>query len=263
MIALVSGLWAILLVPEALVVGQGHASASAPVKGAIGFRLDTISADVSVVFGAAKQVTITVNDAEVSDVKLLARGDDRMEAAFDGRGQLREGHVKIELPQGSSLEVKTVSGELSSRGGGGDVRFHSLSGDADIASAGNVDLQSVSGDFKLGFVGGNVRVKTVSGDVQIGAQAGGAPQLEWSSTSGDLTWSGLCGAKCRLSASTVSGDVRLGIDVKSSFDLKFQSHSGEIESDLGLPRTGGGRYGKGEGTIEVRSFSGDLTVRKR
>src|SRR5262249_32525529 len=126
-------------------VAGGRSSASATVKGPITFRLDTVSADVDVGTSSGKQVTIIISDTDAQSVTLVARGDDRMEAEFDGRSNLRSGRVRLELPRGSAVDVKTVSGGLVARGPGGDVRFRSMSGDVEVAGAINVSVQTISG----------------------------------------------------------------------------------------------------------------------
>ena len=262
--SVVTLLLALLQAP--VTVGSGQRTATANVKGPITFRLDTISADVEIATAGGKQVTITLSDSDANSVALVARGDDRMEAEFDGQGKLRSGHVRIELPKGSSVDIKTVSGGLIAKGPGGDVRFRSMSGDAHVGPAGNAEIATVSGEVSIKDVTGSVRVHTVSGDAEITSTAGANAQLEFESTSGDLHWSGACGPKCRITSSTVSGDAVLSLDPKaSSFDLRFQSHSGDINDGLGIQKSGEGqgRYGKGEGVVEVRSFSGDLSLKKK
>jgi len=262
--AVLTALLALLQAP--VTVASGSKTATAQVKGPICFCLDTMSADVEIVTASGNSVTITVSDGDAQSVALMARAADRMEAEFDGHGKLKSGHVKIELPKGSSVDIKTLSGGLIAHGPGGNVRFRSMSGDAEIGPAANVDINTVSGEVRVRDAAGAVRLHTVSGDANVTSTAGPGAMLEYESTSGDLQWSGACGPKCRITSATVSGDVALILDPRvSSFDLRFQSHSGDMSDSLGLSRQGdgGGRYGKGEGVIEVRSFSGDLSLKKK
>ena len=262
--SVVTLLLALLQAP--VTVGSGQKTATATVKGPITFSLDTLSADVEVATAAGKQVTISIDDSDAQSVALVAHGDDRMEAQFDGRGKLRSGHVRVELPKGSAIDIKTVSGGLSTKGPGGDVRFRSMSGDAHVGLAQNVAISTVSGEVLVKEAAGAVRVHTVSGDADVTSTAGVGAQLEYESTSGDLRWTGACGPKCRITSATMSGDAALTLDPKaSSFELRFQSHSGDINDGLGIQRSGDGqgRYGKGEGVIEIRSFSGELLLKKK
>ena len=155
---------------------------------------------------------------------------------------------------------------------GGEAMVRSLSGDVSVSGAIGVDLRTISGDARVEGQGA-MRVKTVSGDVEVRDTGLKSTTVELESTSGDIRWSGSCGPGCRLGAGTVSGDIELGLDPGSSFAFTMQSHSGELEDELGLQvtRSGGrrrgadvqGRYGRGEGAIACRTFSGDVQLRKR
>ena len=264
MSALVTALLALLQAP--VTVASGSSTATVQVKGPVCFCLDAMSADVEIVTATANKVTITLVDSDSHSVSLVARAEDRLEAEFDGHGKLKSGHVRIELPRGSSVDIKTLSGGLVAHGPGGNVRFRSMSGDAEVGPAANVDINTVSGEVRVHDAAGAVRLHTVSGDANVTSTAGAGAMLEYESTSGDLHWAGACGPRCRITSATVSGDVSLTLDPKaSSFDLRFQSHSGDISDSLGIARSseGAGRYGKGEGVIEVRSFSGDLSLKKK
>lgn len=255
--------------------GEGSVRAVAEVKGPVTLRLETLSAGVEVETGSPGQVVVTVDDGDVSSVRLVPRGTDRVEAEFDGRQRLLRGQAHVKLPPGSSLDVGTISGGLAVKGLGGDARVRSTSGDIDIAGAARADVRTISGDAAVRDVRGEVRVRTVSGDVAVTCPAGQVgPRLEFESTSGGLEWTGVCGRGCHLEARSSSGDVRMNVGDKSSFELRYSSHSGDLTDDVKLvglqrrdaPIGGGqssGRLGEGEGLIECSTFSGDLQLRRR
>jgi hypothetical protein len=119
---------------------------------------------------------------------------------------------------------------------------------------------------------GPVRVRTVSGDAKVSMAAGASQRIEFASTSGDALLGGNCGAGCRIEAHTCSGDVALALDASSSFDLSFVSHDGDLADGLHLVSLTSGhegerslrrRYGRGEGLIEVETYSGDLQLKRR
>jgi DUF4097 and DUF4098 domain-containing protein YvlB len=270
--------WALLFLPWAVSGARAwdddRVTATATVRGPVTFRLETVSADVDVRPARGNQVTITVDEAPGPNLTLVRRGEDRLEASFQGRTRLSSGDVKLELPRGSHLDLVTVSGDVRVSGVGGRVRFQTMSGEVDITGAQAAEVRSISGDVTLRSVPGPVRVKTVSGDVVVGVVPGPGAELDFETTSGDLRWAGRCGAGCRLVAQTVSGDLDLELDRASSVDVKFQSHSGDLSDHLGV--VGGehnrqerrsvelrGRYGKGEGVIDCRTHSGDLRLGKR
>jgi DUF4097 and DUF4098 domain-containing protein YvlB len=145
----------------------------------------------------------------------------------------------------------------------------SASGDLHVKHAASVEAMLVSGGAQLDDIGGDVRLRTVSGDAEV-RQTGPGGVLEFGTTSGDLDWSGNCNNNCRIAARTTSGDVMLNMPSSSSWDLRYVTHSGDygdgFNSQVIDKRDNGSthvRYGKGEGCIEIQTFSGDLKVSKR
>jgi DUF4097 and DUF4098 domain-containing protein YvlB len=258
--------------------GEGHGdhgdhhvvTASVSVKGPIGLRLDVFAGNIAVTTGAAGKVSITAEGA-AKEVRLVPYGDDRMEVEFDGRRKLRSGDVRIQLPPKSSVDLSTMSGNITVKGLGGEVRIRTVEGDIEVERATKLEARAVSGDVTARDVTGPVRIQSVAGSARVISGAG-APQLEFETTSGDLEWNGTCGKGCRLESSSMSGDIRLNLTKESSFDLRYKSHSGDLRDDLamtvsrdkhGFGTSATARYGRGEGTIECQSFSGDLLVRHR
>jgi len=252
---------------------SGRGSASLPVRGPVTFQLRAQSGDVEVVTADRQQVTVTISGAHDDDVSLYAFGD-RIEPAFHGRRQLRNGRVRVELPRGSRLDFSSMSGDLTAQRLG-EVRIRTLSGDVKITGVGKSDVQSISGDVRIEDASGPVRLHTVSGRTQVVSTAP-APQVEFQSASGSLEWSGICARDCHLSAETVSGELRIAVDPKSSFELSYTSHSGELRDEVNLsvkrsPARKHGMasgwmeatFGKGEGVIEADAFSGNLIVKKK
>jgi len=252
---------------------SGRGSASLQVKGPVTFQLHAQGGDLEVVSTDAQKVTVTLSGAHDDDVSLFAFGD-RIEPAFHGRRQLRNGRLRVELPRGSRLDVSSMSGDITAQRLG-EVRVRTLSGDVKLAGVGKSDVQSISGDVRIEDASGPVRLHTVSGRAQV-VTNGAAPQVEFQSASGSLEWSGTCARDCHLSAETVSGELRMTVDPKSSFELSYTSHSGELRDEVNLsvkrsPTRKHGMasgwmeatFGKGEGVIEADAFSGNLIVKKK
>lgn len=249
-------------------------SATLNVTGPVSLRLDTLAADVDVVAGPAGRAVVRGEDVDVRELRLVDRGGGRLELTADGRPFLRTGHLRVELPAGSRVEINSTSGDLSVAGLGGPARLRSTSGEVRVRRAGDLQVTSVSGDVKLDEITGEVRLRTVSGDVNLRATSATA-RLEHTSVSGDLVFAGRCAAGCRIDVRTTSGDVVLALDPSSSFDLRYLSHSGDLNDQLGLARgprlagpPGGGesvraRGGSGDGSIDCSTFSGDLLVKRR
>ena len=249
-------------------------SARIAVQGPVTFMARSHAASIEIVAGKAGEVQLSLTDARKTGLTLSSHGD-RVEALFDGRPSLRRGKLRVELPPGSHVDLQSMAGDLAVKGVGGDARVRTLSGDVSVAGCASADLQSVSGDVRVEAASGAVRVQTVSGNSTV-TSSGGAPQVNFGSTSGSLDWAGVCGKGCRLSTETISGDVRLKVARGSSFAVSFASHSGKLErGGLELlvkrePRRrkwAGGLteavLGSGEGVIESDAFSGDLRFEQK
>jgi DUF4097 and DUF4098 domain-containing protein YvlB len=159
-----------------------------------------------------------------------------------------EAELQVQVPRASSLEVATVSADVSVGGVQGELEFRSVSGDiaAGLGSS-PVEIKSVSGDVTLRGAGrpGKLRVSTVSGDLKLEQVAG---SLEVISVSGDVR--ARLGAMTSLRVRTTSGDMNLaaGFDRGASFDL--ESVSGDVQ--VAAP----GPVGF---ALEAESFSGDVS----
>jgi hypothetical protein len=131
--------------------------------------------------------------------------------------------LRVAIPEGSSVRVRTASADVASRGPAGDFEVSTASGDVDLS--GDYDAARVttaSGDVRLGEVRGEAVLTTASGDVEAGPVGG------------------------RLSVSTASGDIRVAAVGK---DARCKSASGDVE--IGWAS---------EGEIVVNTASGDVEV---
>jgi hypothetical protein len=254
--------------PPDKVAETGSHLVKATVRGPLAFRLVGMRGPIEVVTHPRNEVILSVTDSDVRSVKLVPHGTDRMEAEFDGQPTLRDGRARLTLPRGSSVDLKTVSGDISVDGLGGELRVRSISGNVRARATTATEIRTVSGDISAEGVGGDLRLKSVSGQTRVSTTAA-APRVEFESVSGDLRFTGTCGARCRLGLSTLSGQLTLALDPRSSFEVRLRTSSGELRDELGMTvtrrdrRETSARFGKGEGLIEARSFSGDLITRKR
>jgi DUF4097 and DUF4098 domain-containing protein YvlB len=149
--------------------------------------------------------------------------------------------VRVEVPEGAKVSVSTASADVEINGPVGDVDFTTASGNASIDDvAADVTTKTASGNVTIGRVGGDIRASTVSGDLRCSSVAGTA---HFSATSGDLE---LGAAGSRVAVKATSGHVRLG---ELAAGAQVKNVSGNVRV-LAL----------GEGTLHVRSVSGDVAV---
>jgi hypothetical protein len=176
-------------------------------------------------------------------------------AGLDGSRSINvdsvSGDVRLDA-RADRVEVKTVSGDMRSTGAAKRARF-----------------ESVSGDITAEGLAGEIGVETVSGDARVGA--GTISELKANSVSGDMNVSGALASRGRIKAETMSGDVHLELAGEVSAAIDAETFSGDIRSDFGsVDRESHGsgerlraKAGSGDGDIELKSFSGDLSVRRR
>lgn len=249
-----SVLWAAAAVLAAVVMQQGTGLLSS-LGGGGGEKQDRRK--VRKVQAAAQQATLSVSgpihlrlqtgaaDVEVdtgqpgqlvvkvdeAPIRLIQQAD-RVEAQFGDADRLGSGSVRAVLPPGSKLDLDTLAGDAVVKG-----------------ALGQIQVRSTSGDL------------TMEGD--------DTPSLRFESVSGDLTYTGGCGAGCSLDLRTVSGALDLHLTRARSFDLRYSTQSGAFSDDLAdqggqegeVPAAGiRARYGKGEGRIQATTVSGDLSL---
>jgi hypothetical protein len=162
-------------------------------------------------------------------VSVRAPHESRLELASvsaDVRADGRFGFVEAKTVSGDlsvgdvleDAEVKTVSGDVKLRHVAGHVAVNTVSGDVKIAEAvRGVDAKTVSGDQSIDSVTeGQTQLQSVSGDIRVGIQQGSGVWFDLRSASGK-TVSELepadgpagDGPSIELRAKAVSGDIRI------------------------------------------------------
>jgi hypothetical protein len=253
-------------------------STSVQVPGAVTLHLSTMSADIEAVAGERERVRLAVSEVgRKIQLELRSVGPGELRAIFNGQDRLESGHVKVELPPGSRLEVQSASGSLTTRAIGGDVRAQTASGDVQIREARKVEIDTASGDLSIDDFTGAARLHTASGDAHITRGSAPFTTFDWNSASGELALDGRCANDCRMNIATVSGDVALRTSADSSYTAQFHTMTGELEGpdsstkkshddedDEVIPaRDRTVRIGGGVGVVKVTTVSGDLSIGAR
>jgi hypothetical protein len=119
----------------------------------------------------------------------------------------------------SSVTVNTASGDIELGAADGPVKANLVSGDLTVGTArSSLAAQTVSGDQEIGAISsGEVRLNSVSGDVRVGVVPGVKLWIDASSVSGDMRSELEVGDLppadegdvVQLRAKTVSGDVNI------------------------------------------------------
>ncbi len=240
--------------------------------------------------------------AEVEVTGTLGRGTERLEfSGGPGRTLVKVvlpkhardidgSDLTVKVPAGSRLEVETVSADITAEQVAGVLDLETVSGS--VRAGGKpteVKVSSVSGEVEVSAVDGPVRAQSVSGRVTLlGARKGvevtsvsgpikvvGADveSGELHTVSGTITFEGDVAGAGRLEVETVSGEVELSLPASVAAEFRVTSFSGSITNELGpaARRThehGPGwelefSNGGGGARVEVKSMSGQVTLRKK
>lgn len=233
----------------------------------------------------AAQVTIEVTkDADL--VRVETKYPKRSGGFWGGDSINVSVDYKLWVPDTAAVELKSVSGDVRVAAIGGHARVSCVSGNVDLLGAAGADIDLVSGELTLENIAGDAYLKTVSGNIDVTRVKGSveaeavsgdidlrdiseAQTVSAKNVSGNITYAGKIKAGGRYEIKTHSGDVRMTIPADSAFDFEANTFSGDIDSDFEIqvvgkisPREIRGTVGKGGATVKLKSFSGNVELKK-
>jgi hypothetical protein len=159
------------------------------------------------------------------------------------------GDISLAGPESKRIILKTSSGELALSRASGEAGLESSSGSVRVESCGgNLSAVTSSGDVSIRDCRGDKKIETKSGSVELRTSSGKA---EVSTSSGDVTVDGQDGG---LGIRTSSGTIRLG---KTNGEVEARSQSGDIKGrDIRLAADSA--FATSSGSIEI-GFSNGLS----
>jgi hypothetical protein len=193
---------------------------------------------------------------------------------------------KVWVPDQAAVELKSVSGDVRVAPLGGKAMIGCVSGNVDLLGAagadvdlvsGDLTLENIAGDAYLKAVSGNIKATRVNGSVEAEAVSGDitlrdvsdAQTVSAKNVSGNITYVGKIKAGGRYEIKAHSGDVRMTIPADSNFDFDANTFSGDIDISFEIrvvgkisPREVHGTVGKGGATVVLKSFSGNVDLKK-
>jgi len=204
-----------------------------------------------------------------------------------GRGI--DSDLEIQVPQGNSIDVgtvsadievedvrgeqklNTVSGDIDTEGGQSDISAGAVSGDIEVngqRQEAETRANSVSGDVTLFRVAGTVSAESVSGDVIV--NEGSFDRVGLSTVNGELFFEAELRDGGKLNAETVNGNVDLKFvgDVEGRFEV--DTFNGDIDNCFGVKPERTSKYtpgwewshedSDGNARIDVSTLNGDVTI---
>lgn len=195
----------------------------------------------------------------------------------------------VRVPEGSSIDVSTVSaditvesvegeqslhtvsGDVDTQAFGSDVSAQSVSGDVEVNGDGNdaeISANTVSGDVTVIDVSGSVSAEAVSGDVMV--RDGSFERAGMNTVNGEIDFQASLLDGGKLTAESVNGDVDIQFDgdVNARFDI--ETFNGDIENCFGPKAERTSKYapgwelsfteGDGEGRVTISTLNGDIDI---
>jgi hypothetical protein len=153
------------------------------------------------------------------------------------------------LREGATVDV--TSGSITLMGLGGRVRAKAVSGSIEAGVAGDVGLETVSGEISLADSSAErVFARTISGAVTCDLDNPAAYDVRISTTSGEITVRVPSDADLDVSLTTTSGRIT------SAFpEIRGSAMPGS--------RAANGRIGSGRGTLQAHAVSGSVSLLSR
>ncbi|GJM44418.1 MAG: hypothetical protein DHS20C21_12600 [Gemmatimonadota bacterium] len=255
--------------------------------------ISNVSGSIVVEAWDKKEVRVTGTlDDKVKDLIVEESGGDvdievELPRRISGRGGAAD--LKITIPKGASLEVNTVSANISVDDVEGELELESVSGSVDVnanavsaeistvsgsitvnGSVKLVEAESVSGSVTLRETSGEAEVATTSGRIEV--DGGDFETVNCVSVSGTIRFSGSPRADSEFAFENFSGSIRLELPKDLNAELEVETFSGSISSDFGgrsrREEFGPGEFlnttiGNGSAEIIVSTFSGSVEIRER
>jgi hypothetical protein len=165
-------------------------------------------------------------------------------------------------------QLRTVSGDITADGGSA-AHVNTISGKVQlgVADGAEANVKSISGDLTVKGAGGEVSIETVSGDGRL--TLGELKRFHLETVSGDFRISARLAAAAEFNAESVSGDVNVKFGGTPGVDFNLESLSGRLKDCSGHqasePDHGPGSRlaftsGDGKAKVRIDSKSGNLSV---
>lgn len=237
------------------------------------------SGPVDVRGSAGHQVVIVTTTHSDKVEVLCSQGGNRVQASthYLQRTDGPDGRVDYQLlvPSDASLTVRAPSGPITAERLGGDVTMEGDAAQVDVRDVrrAHVHVRTISGPVNLDNIsGGHVEITSLSGNVHLEAVSG--PKVSVNTAKGSISYNGDFGEGGDYMLVNHSGNIDVTLPASASVDLSARSIAGSVENDFPLqqkkqlsviPSTGrsfAGTSNSGASSVQLRSFSGKIRVKK-
>ena len=253
-----------------------------------------ISGSIEVYGWSKDSVEVTGELGEKVEELILERNGDRVLVKVKvprNNSNNISSDLAVRVPAGSSIDVSTVSADITSEDVEGEQMLHTVSGDVELQAAdSDVSAESVSGDVEITGDGSDIEAdaNTVSGDVTVidvsGAVAaeavsgdlvvrdGSFERATLNSVNGEIDFQAELRNGGKLAVDTVNGDVDVQFvgDVSAMFNI--ETFNGDISNCFGPQAQRTSKYtpgyelsfteGDGDGRVTIATLNGDIDMCK-
>jgi len=183
---------------------------------------------------------------------------------------------QVLVPADASLTVRAPSGPITAEKLRGDVSMEGDAAQVDVRDVRNahVHVRTISGPVNLGNISnGHVEVTSLSGNVRLEAVSG--PKVAVNTAKGSISYNGDFGEGGDYMLVNHSGNIDVTLPASASVDLSARSIAGSVENDFPLQqkqhpifsitqgRSFAGTSNTGASSVQLRSFSGKIRVKKQ
>jgi DUF4097 and DUF4098 domain-containing protein YvlB len=227
-----------------------------------------------------RQLVVTTNTAtdktEIDAAQNGSRVTIRTHVVNKPTGDEAKVDYDVQLPADTSITIDAGSGDVKVENVRGNVSVDSEEGQVDIRgiNGGIVQVQSVNAAVVLNNLQKTrVQVTSMGGAIQLSGVSGS--NVTAKSTTGNITYAGDFAGGGNYLLTNHSGEINVSLPANASVDLTARSIQGSVENDLPLQKpahTGlalkegkslTGTLNAGASSVELRSFSGKIRVKKQ
>ncbi len=234
-----------------------------------------------------KELLFTVVGGE-TEIKVVLPTEAEKRAM--GIERVKESDLEVRIPAGSTLEVETVTADITTSELSGNLDLNTVTGQIDvIGSPARVRTESMTGDITIEAPQGPVRASTVSGRITIKEASGRVDaetisgqvkvagkeieEVNISSLSGHVYFEDDLVQGAIVHIENHSGSVTLTLSENVSADFDISTFSGSIKNEFGPEAERTGRFGpgrvlsfvtgSGDARVRVKLFSGNVVIEKK
>lgn len=198
--------------------------------------------------------------------------------------------LTVRVPEDSSIDVSTVSADITSEEIKGEQNLHTVSGDVlasdvendisaqavsgdiDIMADGDdieVDANTVSGDVTIIGASGSVAAEAVSGDILV--RDGAFDRVALNSVNGEIDFQAALRSGGKMTVETVNGDVDIQFDDSIAARFDIETFNGDISNCFGPKPQRTSKYAPGlelsfthgngsGGRVTIATLNGDIDI---